>query len=83
LIAYNSELIEEDYMPCVIQARLNGIKGVFVLAPDLDHRGILIQYRKSQYKFDVDHNILEIVKHAVSGRKTLYQRISRRSIYIW
>jgi hypothetical protein len=56
-------------MPCVIQARLNGIKGVFVLAPDLDDRGILIQYRDSQYKFETNHNIFEIVKHASSGKK--------------
>ncbi len=69
MIAYNSELIEDTYMPCVIQARLNGIKGVFVKAPDLDNRGILIQYRPSQYKFDVSHNVLEIVKHSSSGKK--------------
>ncbi len=66
---YNPELIEDNYMPCVIQARLNGIKGVFVLAPDLDDKGILIQYRGSQHKFDANHNVLEIVKHASSGNK--------------
>jgi hypothetical protein len=60
-------LIEDDYMPCVIQVRLNGIKGVFVLAPDLADRGILIQYRRSQLKFETDHNVLEIIKYANSG----------------
>lgn len=66
---YNPELIEDDYMPCVIQARLNGIKGVFVKAPELRNRGILIQYRQSQYKFETKHNVLEIVKHACSGKR--------------
>ncbi len=56
-------------MPCVIQARLNGIKGVFVIAPDLNDRRVLIQYRDSQHKFKVNHNILEIVKHSSSGKK--------------
>lgn len=55
-------------MPCVIQARLNGIKGVFVLAPDLNDRDILIQYRPSQHKFNTSHNILEIIKHSSSGK---------------
>lgn len=54
-------------MPSVIQARLNGIKGVFALAPDLADRGILIQYRDSQHKFKANHNVFEIVKHASSG----------------
>jgi hypothetical protein len=67
-MVYNPELIEDNYMPCVIQARLNGIKGIFVKAPDLNDRGILIQYRPSQYKCKVDHNVLEIVKHASSGK---------------
>ncbi len=69
----NPELIEDGYMPCVIQARLNGIKGVFVLAPDLDDRGILIQYRESQHKFETNHNVLEIVKHASSGKKKFHE----------
>jgi hypothetical protein len=58
-------------MPCVIQARLNGIKGIFVLAPDLDNRGVLVQYRDSQYKFNANHNVLEIVKHSSSGTNNL------------
>ncbi len=53
----------------MIQTRLNGLKGVFVKAPDLKDRGVLIQYRPSQYKFDVKHNVLEIVKHFCSGEK--------------
>ena len=53
----------------MIQTRLNGLKGVFVEAPDLKDRGILIQYRLSQNKFDVKHNVLEIVKHFRSGEK--------------
>ncbi|CAF2053186.1 unnamed protein product [Rotaria magnacalcarata] len=72
---YNPELIEDNYMPCVIQARLNGIKGVFVIAPDLSDRGILIQYRPSQYKFSTDHNILEIVKHSSSGMTFLNRQV--------
>jgi hypothetical protein len=67
-MAFNVGLIEDDYMPCVIQARLNGIKGIFVKAPDLDDRGVLIQYRPSQRKFMVNHNVLEIVKHSSSGK---------------
>ncbi|CAF4375075.1 unnamed protein product, partial [Rotaria sordida] len=38
LKVYNPDLIEDNYMPCVIQARLNGIKGIFVLASDLNDR---------------------------------------------
>ncbi|CAF4655048.1 unnamed protein product [Rotaria sp. Silwood1] len=72
---YNPELIEDNYMPCVIQARLNGIKGVFVIAPDLNERGVLIQYRRSQYKFKVDHNVLEIVKHSSSGTLFLNRQV--------
>ncbi|CAF3949624.1 unnamed protein product [Rotaria sp. Silwood2] len=72
---YNPELIEDNYMPCVIQARLNGIKGVFVMAPDLSDRGVLIQYRPSQYKFKVDHNVLEIVKHSSSGMVFLNRQV--------
>ena len=68
-MAYNPEFIQDNSMPCVIQARLNGIKGVFVLAPDLNDRGELIQYRPSQCKFQTNHNILEIVKHSKSGKK--------------
>jgi len=56
-------------MPCVIQVRLNGLKGVLVKAPDLENRGALIQYRPSQYKFDVNHNVLEISKHFRSREK--------------
>ena len=66
---YNPELIEDDYMPSVIQARLNGNKGVFAVDPTLAGRGVLIQYRDSQHKFKVNHNVLEIVKHASSGSK--------------
>ncbi|CAF1475388.1 unnamed protein product [Adineta steineri] len=75
LMAYDSNLIGEDYMPCVIQARLNGIKGVFVLANDLKDRGVLIQYRPSQNKFKVDHNILEIIKHSSSGMAFLNRQV--------
>lgn len=53
----------------MIQIRLNGLKGIFVKAPDLRDRGILIQYRPSQNKFDVKHDVLEIVKHSRSGGK--------------
>ena len=66
---YNPELIEQEYMPSVIQARLNGNKGTFAVDPSLADRGILIQYRDSQHKFKADHNVLEIVKHASSGRR--------------
>lgn len=55
-------------MPSVIQIRLNGIKGVLAYAPDLDDRGVLIQYRPSQEKFFSNHNILEIVKHGSAGK---------------
>jgi hypothetical protein len=79
-MVYNPELIEDNYMPCVIQARLNGIKGVFVIAPDLNNRGVLIQYHRSQYKFGVNHNVLEIVKHASSGKK-IFKKISKRFIF--
>lgn len=72
---YNSELIEDNYMPCVIQARLNGIKGLLVIAPALNDRGKLIQYRPSQYKFKTNHNVLEIVKHASSGKKKVLKKI--------
>ena len=56
------------YNPELFQARLNGIKGVFVLAPDLEDREILIQYRPSQHKFSTHCNLLEIIKHSTSGR---------------
>ncbi|CAF1301596.1 unnamed protein product [Adineta steineri] len=75
LMAYDSKLIDEDNMPCVIQARLNGIKGVFALANDLKDRGVLIQYRPSQNKFKVDHNILEIIKHSSSGMAFLNRQV--------
>lgn len=66
---YNPELIEDGYMPSVIQARLNGNKGVFAVDPSLADRGVLVQFRDSQHKFETNHNVLEIVKHASSGRK--------------
>ncbi len=53
----------------MIQFRLNGLKGVLVKAPDLQNSDVLIQYRPSQYKFSVEHNVLEIVKHSRSGKK--------------
>ena len=59
------------YNPELFQARLNGFKGVFILAPDLEDRGIRIQYRPSQHKFFTDHNVLEIIKHSTSGRALL------------
>ncbi|CAF1214667.1 unnamed protein product [Rotaria sordida] len=75
MMCYNPEVIENNYMPCVIQARLNGIKGVFVVAPDLSNKGILIQYRPSQYKFKVDHHVLEIVKYSSSGMAFLNRQV--------
>ncbi|CAF3551139.1 unnamed protein product [Adineta steineri] len=75
LMAYDPNLIDEDNMPCVIQVRLNGIKGVFVVADDLKDRGVLIQYRPSQHKFNADHNILEIIKYSSSRMAFLNQQI--------
>ncbi|UJR36496.1 hypothetical protein I4U23_029217 [Adineta vaga] len=74
-LAYNAELIEEDYMPCIIQARLNGIKGIFVLAPELNDRGRLVQYRPSQCKFIANHNVLEVVKHSSSGTAFMNRQV--------
>ncbi|CAF1199655.1 unnamed protein product [Adineta ricciae] len=74
-LAYNPEIIEDDYMPCVIQARLNGIKGIFVLAPDLADRGILVQYRPSQEKFTATNNVLEVVKHSSSSMAFLNRQV--------
>lgn len=53
----------------MIQIRLNGLKGVLVKALDLEDKVALIQYRPSQYKFHVEHHVLEIVKHFRSGEK--------------
>ncbi len=60
----------------MIQFRLNGLKGVLVKAPDLQNSDVLIQYRPSQYKFGVEHNVLEIVKHSRSGKKFYVNVIS-------
>lgn len=68
-MADRSNLVNDEYIPCVIQIRLNGLKGVLVKAPDLKDKGIFIQYRPSQYKFNVSHNVLEIAKHFRSGGK--------------
>ena len=75
MFAINPDLIEENHMPCLVQARINGNKGVFVVDPNLINQGILIQYRKSQHKFKVEHNVLEIVKHGASGPAFLNRQV--------
>ena len=69
MLIYKSDLVDDEPLPSVIQIRLNGLKGVMVKAPELNDRGVLIQYRPSQCKFDVSHNVLEIAKHFNSGKK--------------
>ncbi|CAF3918308.1 unnamed protein product, partial [Rotaria sp. Silwood1] len=75
LMIYRSDLVDDDYRSCVIQVRLNGLKGIFVKAPDLEDKDVLIQYRPSQCKFDVNHNELEIVKHFRSAKAVLNKQI--------
>lgn len=73
---YNRRLAEGDAMPSVVQIRLNGIKGILTHAPDLDDRGVFVQYRPSQEKFLSRHNVLEIVKHGTAGE---FDRVFSRS----
>ena len=72
---YRSNQADDEHLPCVIQIRLNGLKGVLVNSPELNDRGVLIQYRPSQLKFDVDHHVLEIAKHFTSGKMPGEQRL--------
>lgn len=72
---YRSDQADDEPLPCVIQIRLNGLKGVLVNSPELSDRGVLIQYRPSQHKFDASHDVLEIAKHFTSGKISGEQRL--------
>ncbi|KAI9283386.1 RNA dependent RNA polymerase-domain-containing protein [Sporodiniella umbellata] len=68
---------ETDKLPCAIQGRIGGAKGIWIIAPDLDFEcGKYIKIRKSQDKFrtglvqpgmrlDPCHYTLDLVKNSI------------------
>ncbi|KAI7880918.1 RdRP-domain-containing protein [Lichtheimia hyalospora FSU 10163] len=66
-----------DTLPCAVQGRIGGAKGVWIVAPDLDfNSGEWIQIRKSQHKFktgglqynmEIDplHYTFDLVKNSI------------------
>lgn len=66
-----------DTLPCAVQGRIGGSKGVWIVAPDLDfNSGEWIQIRKSQHKFktgglqydmkiDPLHYTFDLVKNSI------------------
>lgn len=66
-----------DTLPCAVQGRIGGAKGVWIVAPDLDfNSGEWIHIRKSQHKFktgglqynmkiDPLHYTFDLVKNAI------------------
>ncbi|KAI9314515.1 RNA dependent RNA polymerase-domain-containing protein [Dichotomocladium elegans] len=66
-----------DTLPCAVQGRIGGAKGIWLVAPDLDFgSGEWIQIRKSQHKFktgtlqydmkvDPLHYTFDLVKNAI------------------
>lgn len=67
----------ENELPCAVQGRIGGAKGVWLVAPELDlNAGDFIQIRKSQHKFktglpqldmntDPLHYTFDLVKNAI------------------
>ncbi|KAG1229993.1 hypothetical protein CU097_005283 [Rhizopus azygosporus] len=66
-----------DELPCAIQGRIGGAKGIWILAPDMDfNSGKYIKIRKSQHKFktglpqpncalDPHHYTFDLVKNSI------------------
>lgn len=66
-----------DELPCAVQGRIGGAKGIWIVAPDLDfNQGDWISIRKSQLKFktglpqfdmthDPHHYTFDLVKNAI------------------
>ncbi|ORZ02227.1 RNA dependent RNA polymerase-domain-containing protein [Syncephalastrum racemosum] len=67
----------ENELPCAVQGRIGGAKGIWLVAPELDlNAGDFIQIRKSQHKFktglpqldmstDPLHYTFDLVKNAI------------------
>ncbi|CAF0897911.1 unnamed protein product [Rotaria sordida] len=62
------------YLPCALQIRMAGIKGVLVKAPDLGSREV-IQVRRSQMKFECDHYDLEVIDYSKPCNLTLNRQV--------
>ena len=62
------------YLPCALQIRMAGIKGVLVKAPELGSREI-IQVRSSQIKFQCEHYDLEVIDYSKPCNLTLNRQV--------
>lgn len=62
------------YLPCALQIRMAGMKGVLVIAPELGAREV-IQVRRSQIKFECDHYDLEVIDYSKSCNLTLNRQV--------
>ncbi|CAF1239013.1 unnamed protein product [Adineta steineri] len=62
------------YLPCALQIRMAGMKGVLVKAPELGSREI-IQVRRSQIKFECDHYDLEVIDYSKPCNLTLNRQV--------
>ncbi|CAF1450391.1 unnamed protein product [Adineta ricciae] len=62
------------YLPCALQIRMAGMKGVLVKAPELGTREV-IQVRRSQIKFECDHYDLEVIDYSKSCNLTLNRQV--------
>lgn len=63
-----------DVDPSALQVRLGGSKGVLAVDPNLP-KGVHVQLRPSQIKFDSDHLELEVVKVATYRNRYLNRQI--------
>ena len=62
------------YLPCALQIRMAGMKGVLVKAPELGTREV-IQVRRSQIKFECDHYDLEVIDYSKPCNLTLNRQV--------
>lgn len=72
MIATELKLQPGQYPSC-FQFRLGGCKGVLTVWPDAKGREVFI--RPSQRKFQVDHNILEVIRWSKPGNASLNRQL--------
>ncbi|KAK2802180.1 hypothetical protein FQN51_004861 [Onygenales sp. PD_10] len=65
--------VPPEQPPSVFQFRLGGRKGILMVSPEARHREVHI--RKSQHKFEAEHNGLEIIKYSQFCWATLNRQL--------
>ena len=62
------------YLPCALQIRMAGMKGVLVKAPELGSREV-IQVRRSHIKFECERSDLKVIDYSKSCNLTWNRQV--------